>query len=265
MSIFFLSWSLFYVMLSVVISIHNRDTLLVGELVFMFFEGQYHLWFVPMIIGLYAITPLLRLWINKANKKYIEYFLVLSIVFSFVIPQLLDIFEKLFPQVLRIKEIIDGFYLNYTKGFVSFFILGWYLNTFEIKRKKILFVAGIIALLITMFGTYLFLRVLGTRYDFYGDFTVNVLVYSIAVFVAVKYRYSEKTYRECKTHKIIGFISGNSLAIYAMHVLVVNLSYVFFNTNIMIKIPLMFIAATVIPVIAAAVIRKIPVLKKYIV
>ena len=265
MAVFFLCWSLFYVMFAVAVSVFRGEGLDVGELVFKLFEGEYHLWFVPMIIGLYAVTPLLKLWIKKENKRHIEYFLVLSIMFSFVIPQALDIFGKMFSQASRIKEIIDGFHLNYTKGFVSYFILGWYLNTFEIKNKNLLYAAGISGLLITMAGTYFMPRIFGVQHNFYGDFTVNVLVYSATVFMVVKNRYKNKAYSECKTHKIIKFISKNSLAIYAMHVLVVNLMYQIFDISIIIKIPLMFISATAIPIMAAAIIGKIPILKKYIV
>lgn len=265
MMVFFIVWSLFYCLFSVAIKIIKNDSIDIFELVVTFFKGHYHLWFVPMIIGLYLITPLLKLWVNKENKKYVEYFLFLSILFSFVFPYTINIFSKIYPQVQYVNDIVDSFYMYYPAGFSSYFILGWYLNTFYIKRKKLLLTAGVSGLLITMFGTYLMPVVFGVNYNFYGDFTVNVLIYSIAFFVGVKQLYKNKMYCDCVLHKIIKFICNNSLAIYAMHVLIVDLTYSFFNMHILVKIPLMFILSIMIPVTVAALIRKIPILKKIIV
>ena len=48
--------------------------------------GYSHLWFIPMIIGLYLTTPVLKLWVIKGNKRAIEYFLVLALIFNFAVP-----------------------------------------------------------------------------------------------------------------------------------------------------------------------------------
>ena len=78
---FFAFWSVFYCFMfkivgSIIIKHESIDIInIIGSLI----KGHYHLWFVYLIIGLYLIVPLLRLWVNDTNKKYVEYFIILSI------------------------------------------------------------------------------------------------------------------------------------------------------------------------------------------
>lgn len=55
-----------------------------------FFRGCYHMWFCQMIVGLYLITPFLKLIVESEMHTY--YYLLLSFVFVFLLPQLNDIF-----------------------------------------------------------------------------------------------------------------------------------------------------------------------------
>ena len=45
-----------------------------------------HMWYLYMILGLYLITPFLRVFIKHAEEKTIQYFLVLMYLFSILIP-----------------------------------------------------------------------------------------------------------------------------------------------------------------------------------
>ena len=59
---FFLFWSVAYAVLYPFIK-HEEINLL--NAVRSILKGHYHLWFIPMIIGLYLMIPLLRLWVNR--------------------------------------------------------------------------------------------------------------------------------------------------------------------------------------------------------
>lgn len=68
---------MFKIVGSIIIKHESIDIInIIGSLI----KGHYHLWFVYLIIGLYLIVPLLRLWVNDTNKKYVEYFIILSII-----------------------------------------------------------------------------------------------------------------------------------------------------------------------------------------
>jgi len=72
--------------------------------------GHYHLWFIYLIIGLYFIIPLLRLWVTDDNKKYVEYFIGLSIVFAFIIPQITSIGMYYSSLFVYINDILEKYY-----------------------------------------------------------------------------------------------------------------------------------------------------------
>ena len=69
----FLVWSAFYCFLG------NRSLSLKNIL-----NGEYHMWFIFMIIGLYMLSPIIREIVK--NKKIMKYFLLLAFIFTFFIP-----------------------------------------------------------------------------------------------------------------------------------------------------------------------------------
>ena len=90
---------MFKIVGSIIIKHESIDIIkIIGSLI----KGHYHLWFVYLIIGLYLIVPLLRLWVNDTNKKYVEYFIILSIIFTYIIPQIISIginYSNLFEYI----------------------------------------------------------------------------------------------------------------------------------------------------------------------
>lgn len=86
MILFFVFWSFFYDSLfNVFIPLIKGQNLKHIDIFGIFIVGHYHLWFIYLIIGFYLILPLLRLWINKNNIRFIKYFIILAFVFGFLI------------------------------------------------------------------------------------------------------------------------------------------------------------------------------------
>ena len=56
-----------------------------------------------MIIGLYLIVPILRLFVKRENKRYILYFILLSVVFNYI-PSFLSLFKNImgFPKSFKV-------------------------------------------------------------------------------------------------------------------------------------------------------------------
>ena len=149
--------------------------------------GHYHLWFVYLIIGLYILVPLLRLWVKPENKKQIEYFLILALIFAFLIPQIVSIGSIYNKEIFGLlNEVNNSLHLNYVGEYASYFVLGWYPHWYGFSNKIAVYILGVVGLLITIFGTY-FLAVSsdnGTRlYDILG---VNILFQAVALFTLVK-------------------------------------------------------------------------------
>ena len=52
--------------------------------------GHFHFWYMYLLLGLYLITPILRLFIKKSNIKFINYYVILAITFSFL-PDIINV------------------------------------------------------------------------------------------------------------------------------------------------------------------------------
>lgn len=258
MILFFVFWSFVYCLLFNIIGqlfLLEKD-FNVYRIINAFVQGYYHLWYIYLIIGLYLILPLLRLWVNDKNKKYVEYFIILSLIFNFLIPQIIIIGNCYGNAFVGINDILcSKLCLQYVGGFTTYFILGWYINNYEIKHKKLIYILGIISVLISIFGTYIL------KLEFYGNLSLHVLLYTAAVFLFAK---NIKT----KENKLVLFISKYSLGIYAIHAMiiyVVNKVLLKINfTNALINIPIVFIITLVISTIGAYIISKIPFFKKFV-
>ncbi len=145
MILFFVFWSTIYCLVFKIL-----EPLVKGQSLDLFdaakalITGHRHLWFIYLIIGLYLIVPLLRLWVKDENKKYVEYFLLLSIVFTFIIPQIVKIGSYYYPIIQSgYDSTIDKMHLQYIGGYTAYFILGWYLNTYDFKDKKLIYWLGV--------------------------------------------------------------------------------------------------------------------------
>ena len=168
----FIFWSSTYSLLyKVGIPLIKHDKVDVLSIAWAVLKGHYHLWFIPMIIGLYLIVPLLRLWVKQQNKKYIEYFLLLSFVFAFIIPQSIQLMVCVDSKFELLYELIDNMYITYTLGFTSYFVLGWYLHNCDLSYKKLLYTLGFAGGCLTLWGTYaVFSYTSSSEFVFYSMF-----------------------------------------------------------------------------------------------
>jgi surface polysaccharide O-acyltransferase-like enzyme len=74
-----ISWSFIYSISNLQLSKKN-----IKQIIFKFFSGHYHLWFLYSIIGLYILVPFLREITKK--DKLLKHFILLSIIFYFLFP-----------------------------------------------------------------------------------------------------------------------------------------------------------------------------------
>lgn len=82
----FLFWSTIYAI--VANSISSMST---ARFISRVIQGNYHMWFIYMIVGLYILTPFLRK--ITENKKVTGYFLIVTFMFTFFIPAAFEILK----------------------------------------------------------------------------------------------------------------------------------------------------------------------------
>jgi surface polysaccharide O-acyltransferase-like enzyme len=179
----------------------------IGTAVLNVFQGKVwdHMWYLYMIIGLYLVLPLLKLFVSNADKKTMEYILLILFVFTSVIPTVQNIFQ-----------IKIDFYLPVNSVFVFYLFLGYYIHHYNIRIKnKILFMAGIIYI-----GYIVMLQLkTGDVIGLYSNISPLVVIITTTIFCFVR-----QNIREIKLYRII---SPYCFGMYLIHEFFLNIFYKF--------------------------------------
>ena len=259
----FIFWSAVY---ALVYSTETKDFL------YNFFSGYYHLWFIPMLMALYVCIPLfLKL---AENETILKYFLAVSSVFTFLIPQIIRIVNDFGGE--NFKYVFGGFVTTYENaklsvffGYAFYFMLGYYINKTDFAKTKRLLIY-LLGLLGTAFITVMTILVSKSANEpilaYYDNFTVGVLLQSLAVFVFVKYDLP----KPLKLSSLVFEISKCSFGAYLVHCLIIDrldkwLSVNTLSFNPLVSVPLLSLLVFAVSLIISAIIGKIPFLKKFIV
>lgn len=83
--------------------------------------GQYHTWFIMTLIGLYLITPILYEIVKR--EKLMKYFLILSILFTVIIP-----FVGKLDGSGRLNTTFETINMRFVVGYVMYYVLGYYIS-----------------------------------------------------------------------------------------------------------------------------------------
>jgi surface polysaccharide O-acyltransferase-like enzyme len=223
-----------------------------------------------MIIGLYLISPLLRL--ITSNKKATRYFLILSFIFAFLIPEVISLIDIVCPPIAETIKYLNGFMnVSFVLGYSGYYVLGYYLHKTKIDKKTeyILYILGILGLIATAL-----LSALASIYknlpiaSFYEYISVNVLFTSIAVFVFGKNHLNKKL-DDKKTKRLV-FFSKSILGIYLIHLLVLFLLDTVFNFNTLsfnpiLSVPIIWFLVFATSTLLSIILNKIPFINKWIV
>jgi surface polysaccharide O-acyltransferase-like enzyme len=220
----------------------------------------YHLWFIYAIIGMYALTPLIRLFLSTAEKRDLEYLLLLFFVFGMVVP-LLNHYFSIINSAYSINMSIPEL-----SGYAGYFIAGYYFSTFDVTecRKRWLYILSILSLVITVVVTSLSsLSQKQPDGTLYGYLLPNTMVIAFAVFLFFKHC----SISDAKGVGIIAFLSRCTFGVYLVHALIIELldlkgiNALSFNT--ILSIPLLSILVFALSVIVVAGCKRIPYFNKY--
>lgn len=198
------SWNMLYAIFSCIFS----KSFIWSEFIHDIFIGQVHMWYLYMIIGLYMIIPFLRKIVT--DEKLFKYFLLLWLIVS--------TFSSLckISSLEILSEIYDDMYITLVAGYSGYFLLGYFLSRKKYSSKYAI-ILGIISLLITVIGTYIFsINRRDTNELFYANLSPNVIGMSISVFILIKNTF-ENLKVNISFHKIIDTIAKYSLGIYLIH------------------------------------------------
>lgn len=272
----FVFWDIFYAIYTYLFETHET-----GIIVQILIKGYSHLWFLPMIIGLYLLIPLLRK--ITADRCLAKYFLMLSTIFTLILPliyALISVSIKYgdLPTALKVifkslHVLYTQFYFFFTLGFVSYFVAGDYFNRYELKKKSryILYFLAIVSFIATFAITAYLSKIYQHRILVLYNYTyLNIAIETVAIFVFFRQLETKIDWNKyVHIDGIILKISNLTFGIYLVHFLFVRIFSQKFNvyqefTNSFLLVPCLAIIIFIISGLVIAIVQKIPWLNRHI-
>ena len=262
-----LIWSFGYALFTkVMIPLYNGNDVVFKSFFKAFIKGHFHMWYLYMLVGLYLLTPILRLFVKRENMHYIVYFLVLAFSAIFL-PTFIDAFIHHFTgKSDLIMSYIDKFEFNYINEFLCYYLLGWLLTNVHIPKKHriVLYVLGILGYITTAVGSHFFMSENMRKSVFYNHDMINIAFFGIGIFVFCLYRFKKSSFE--RTGKFIKTLSDLTFGVYLIHgfFLIIMRSL---TMGIEAQLPrtlIICVSMTVLSFVASYIISKIPVIRKLI-
>ena len=258
MFVAFAAWSILYALYN---HLSGQDTH--TSIVEMLFTGHFHLWFLPMIMGIYMLLPVFRL--ASKTLKGTAYVFFASLVLSVTFPMLQDL------EWVPDAELITGMNnVGFISSHVCFFFAGWFFHKIDLNKKQryLLYSLAILATVAVFMGTWqLTIRDGAHNEDMQSDSNLLTGIQGIALFVLIKELCREKEF-SIQTQNALRFYSSLTFGVYLVHVMLIALldrfgfSSITYNAGWM--IPLSFCFVTPLSFLITWALRKIPLVGKFI-
>ncbi len=206
LAIVFLVWSFLYAVWNSYINVGAVNFGFAKNVVINTANGHYHLWYIWMTMGLYAVTPFIKKFTDNSCKKELLYYVLLAagyILLNFLV---------CFSPFNNFESLSLDIRLTFVSGFLIYFVGGYFLSLLP-KNEKITLLMIAIGLL-SIISDIIF-AVYDVKYDVNSYFTPFSIGLSFSIYWILS-RYAEKFCE--KYRKIFMFISGKTLPIYMMHV-----------------------------------------------
>ena len=231
----------------------------------IFEDVYYHLWFISMILSLYFLTPIFRVFTRHATRFEIEYFLG----FTFFITTI----QHFIPNVFMVK------YVGWL-GYIGFYVMGYYISTYPIQNRKWIYYLMITIPFITFFAAQYLAEQKGSYDDkVFVYFSPNVVFISFALYLFLK-NCNWKSFADKypKIDHFIHYFSNISFGVYFIHVLIIDLlknflwgwskitsdQYIYWQINPILGTFFQAITVLILSILSIYILSKIPILKKYI-
>ncbi|XHH08300.1 MAG: acyltransferase [Candidatus Bathyarchaeia archaeon] len=257
----FIFWSIVYFFWN---SYVHGATLTFDTAVEAAFSGAYvHLWFLYLLVGLYLVTPLLRVLVKYLDWKRFKYLIILWFVGTVTVPLII---------------VLGGFNFNPVifvfTGWMGYYLLGVFLQKIRV-RKWFLGLAAVLGLTGAVLGAYVSTALIGERVTafFHDSLSFNLIIASVSVYLLLTAVSPGKIVgRYGKVNSALHWIGQNTLPIYLMHYIILeSLMFGFFGftlnaevLNPIIGIPLLTIVTFGLTALIVYPLKKVPFVKRLI-
>lgn len=241
------------------------SVLSINDIMTEVYAGRYHLWYLPMIIGLYMLVPVLQKSLKHLDKKDVEYFLLLFLIIKIGKTTILSLISTEWMGFLFGVVGLDGI-LEY----LGYFILGYYIARYGIEKKwhNRIYISGLAGAVINIvLSSYKAIQTDVTSAVVYDSFSLFTFFVVLAIFLFFHEKVG-KTRFSARACKAIKEISMATLGIYLMHLAVLEaLQDVGIHSMMVapiIGVPLISVICFLLCLPCAAILRRLPFLGRYI-
>lgn len=227
------------------------------------FSGAYvHLWFMYLLVGLYLVTPLLRILVKYLDWRRFKYLVTLWLVGTVTVP---------------VINVLSGYNFNPVifvfTGWMGYYLLGVFLQKIKVQ-KSVLVLAAVLGISGAVLCAYLSTAFIGERITpfFHESLSFNIIVASTAVYLLLNSVQISRIERNVKLSRMLHWFGQNTLPIYLMHYLILeSCMFGFFGFtlnsatfNPIIAIPLFALVTLGLTSVLVFVLKKIPIVKRLI-
>lgn len=250
----------FWSVIALTINALQNNTIPFSNISFSLYNrpSYYHLGFLFIILTIYLLLPMLRVFLANAPEKVIKYALVLWFVYS-----VLDLLGQLNASF----QLPDTQNLNFLGGILGFYVLGFYLSRTE---KKYSTAKSIVTFFVCVIGYYILyyfmLKQKNTAIttEYANPFSI---IGGAAAFIIIKNIFSNKILSD-KASKIIVHLSKLSFGVFLVNGFVVDLLNQFVApliSNLYVRTLLMWIASLLISYVIVLILSRIKYVSNFII
>lgn len=260
--IFCVFWSLIYKMIYFPAEGQFFDKILTALSEIAVGNTQVHLWYIYAIIGLYIISPILKVFVNNATQKQLLYAIGCYFIFSSV-----HVFVAEFPELSFISNHLSKIKGGMEVGYIGFFLLGYYIDNYEIKKKTriLLYFLGVIGLIFTIVMVMWDCITHYAPMERFWKYTMpGMVLTATAIFVFFKYG----TLKIKIIDVFLKTVARYSLGIYGCHMIFIiylwAIGITTFSFHALISVPVISLVVFVFSFVTAFFVQKIPFVGKYL-
>lgn len=229
--------------------------------------GIYHLWFLPELILLYMLAPILKEAFHK--KEICQYFLILFAILGAFLPMILQYY---FPYRKYVASYYERTSLAMLTGYIGYFVLGHYLHTFGFDVSKqskriLLWLLAMIGCAVTIFACSIdALQKNEPSTILNTPFSLASFISCFSIFTLCKYYCRNIT---LKTNGFVHQLSTLTFGIYLLHPFMLQVLESFGATTLyphpLIMIPIFILLVSGLCLIPTWFLHKIPFIGKWII
>lgn len=212
-----------------------------------------HLWYIYVLIALYFLTIPFRYITEKADERVLTAFMGVLIVGNFIVPTINIVANINLKNYMILDE------------YTTYYLLGFWLKNKRVKIGKAVIFPGIIATMIMIMSELYSLNAYGAVFDLnHQSEDILTLIQVVSVFLFIREICIDKN---MKIGRMCSVVCKYSFAIYLVHPFFINLIYKLFKItpltfSIGIGIVVLFIIVFLLSLLAAVVLKQIPIIKR---